>query len=216
MIAKLSGTLTARGEGHIVVCCGGLGYEVQVPVVVAKSLEGALTGEALELETIYYFQIDQNRGTPVLIGFQNAIQKEFFERLLTVPRMGPKAAMSAFARPVSTIASAIESANYTLLQTLPGVGKQRARDLVATLQGKVAKFALMQDADLDRRAVPGAASDVAGEALQLLIMLGHKRADAERMVSQALVVEPAAPDAESLVRVIYRRQQESKTTETRP
>jgi Holliday junction DNA helicase RuvA len=211
MIAKLSGKLIGRGDGFIVVSAGGLGYEVQVPVVVEKALDTLPLGEPLELETIYYFQMDQNRGTPVLIGFQNSIQKEFFERMLTVPKMGPKAALGAFARPVSTIATAIETANYTMLQSLPGVGKQRARDLVATLQGKIAKFALMQDSDLDKRIMaPAASSDVTEEALQLLVMLGHKRPDAERMVQQAIATEPGAPDAESLVRVIYRKQQETK------
>lgn len=210
MIAKLSGTLAGRGDGFIIVNVGGLGYAVQVPSIVEKALDAMPLGESLELETIYYFQMDQNRGTPTLIGFQNAIQKEFFEKLLTVPKVGPKAALGAFARPVSTLATAIETANYTVLQSLPGVGKQRARDLVATLQGKIAKFALMQDADLDQRVIRAATSDVAEEALQLLVLLGHKRPDAERMVQQAIAAEPDAPDAESLVRVVYRKQQEQK------
>ena len=126
--------------------------------------------------------------------------------------MGPKGALSALARPVSTVASAIENANYTVLQTLPGVGKQKARDMVATLQGKVAKFALMQDSDMEKRLgpVPIDATGVAEEALQLLQVLGHKRQEAERMVQEAVKSEPNAPDAETLVRVIYRRQQEKK------
>lgn len=209
MIAKLTGTFAGRGDGFIIVSVGGLGYEVQVPAVVGKALETLPLGETLELETVYYLQVEQTRATPILIGFQNSIQKEFFEKLLTVPKIGPKAALGAFARPVSTIATAIESANYTVLQSLPGVGKQRARDLVATLQGKIAKFAMMQDADLDKGARV-AASDITEEALQLLLMLGHKRPDAERMVQQAVGSDPAAPDAESLVRVIYRKQQEKK------
>jgi Holliday junction DNA helicase RuvA len=148
----------------------------------------------------------------VLIGFQNAIQREFFEKLLMVPRMGPKGAMSAFARPVSTVAAAIEAANDSMLQSLPGVGKQRARDMVATLQGKVAKFALMQDADLEKRlgAAPVDLNSIGAESLQLLIMLGHKRPEAEKMVRDALNSEKNVPDAETLVRVIYRRQQETK------
>jgi holliday junction DNA helicase RuvA len=211
MISKLSGTLAGRGAGFIIVNVGGLGYEVQVPAVVEKALDTLPEGEPIALETIYFLQMEQTRATPVLIGFQNSIQKEFFERLLTVPKVGPKAALGAFARPVSTIATAIETANYTLLQSLPGVGKQRARDLVATLQGKIAKFALMQDGDLDKRITARAAtSDVTEEALQLLVLLGHKRPDAERMVQNALATAPDAPDAESLVRVIYKKQQETK------
>lgn len=212
MISRVSGKLIGRGNGFIVLDVQGLGYEVMVPLVVEKALDATADGETLHLETIYYLQVEQTRATPVLIGFQNTIQKEFFERLLTVPKMGPKGAMSALARPVSTVASAIESANYTVLQSLPGVGKQKARDMVATLQGKVAKFALMQDSDLEKRLGPAPvdSNSIAEEALQLLQVLGHKRQEAERMVQEAAKAEPNALDAETLVRVIYRRQQEAK------
>jgi Holliday junction DNA helicase RuvA len=212
MISRVSGKLIDRGDGFLVLDVNGLGYEVMVPLVVEKALSGMPDGETLHLETIYYLQVEQTRATPVLIGFQNAIQKEFFQRLLTVPKMGPKGAMSALARPVSTVASAIENANYTVLQSLPGVGKQKARDMVATLQGKVAKFALMQDSDMEKRLgpTPVDANSIAEEALQLLQVLGHKRQEAERMVADAAKTEPNAPDAETLVRAIYRRQQETK------
>lgn len=210
MISQIAGKLSGRGDGFVVINVGGLGYQVMVPVVVEKALEGVLEGEEIRLETIYYMQIEQTKATPILLGFQNSIQREFFEKLLTVPRMGPKGALGAFARPLSTVASAIESANYTVLQGLPGVGKQKARDMVATLQGKVAKFALMQDSDLDKRIAQVPTHDVAQEALQLLTLLGHKRAEAERMVAEAFKAEPSAPDAETLVRIIYKRQQETK------
>ncbi|MDF2439171.1 MAG: holliday junction helicase RuvA [Abditibacteriota bacterium] len=209
MISKISGKLQARGEGALTIDVHGLGYEVLVPPVVEKAFEALPLGEPLALETIYYLQVEQTRATPVLLGFQNSIQKEFFEKLLTVPKMGPKGALSCFARPVSTVATAIETANYTVLQSLPGVGKQKARDLVATLQGKVAKFALMQDSDLDRSS-NRAISDVAQDALQMLLMLGHKRQEAERMIAEAIKAEPDSPDAEAIVRVIYRKQQEKK------
>jgi Holliday junction DNA helicase RuvA len=212
MIASITGILSGRGDGFVVLNVGGLGYQVMVPLIVQKALEVHPLGEPLELETIYYLSVEQTRATPILIGFQNSIEKEFFERLLTVPKMGPRGALNAFARPVSTIATAIETANYTMLQGLPGVGKQKARDLVATLQGKVAKFALMQDADLEKRvAAPAASTDVTEEALQLLTILGHKRPEAERLVAEAITAEPTAADAEALVRVIYRRQQEKQS-----
>ena len=211
MISKISGTFAGRGDNSLhIETSSGLTYEVFVPLIVAKALEAMPIGEKLTLETMYYLQIDQNRATPTLLGFQNSIEREFFEKLLLVPRMGPKSGLSTFARPVSTLASAIESANTTLLLSLPGVGKQKAKDIIATLQGKLAKFALMQDADMDERArsaALGAHSDVAEEALQLLMMLGHKRAEAEKLVGSALS-EGNVPDAESLVKVIYRMKQE--------
>lgn len=209
MISQISGTFSGRGDGSILVNVGGLSYEVMVPLIVEKALDTAPLGEPITLDTVYYLQIDQNRATPVLLGFQNTIQREFFQKLLLVPRMGPKTALATFGRPVSTLATAIETANYALLQTLPGVGKQKARDIVATLQGKLQKFALMQDSDLDKKAAMMAGSDVAEDALQLLVMMGYKRAEAEKLVQDALATENA-PDAETLVRVIYRMKQEKK------
>ncbi len=155
--------------------------------------------------------VDQTRATPILVGFENSIEKEFFEKLLTVPKMGPRAVLNCFARSTSTIARAIETGDEVMLQSLPGIGKQKAREIVAALQGKLAKFALMQDSDLEQKLkAPPVLTDVADEALQLLVMLGHKRADAERLVRDALTAEPNSPDAESLVRVIYRKQMSEK------
>ena len=211
MIARISGTLVSRSENSVVIETGGLGYEVLLPHVVAKALETFPLGDPLALETIYYMALERTRATPILIGFQNSIEQEFFEKLITVPKVGPRAALNAFASPVSTIASAIETADYNMLQTLPGVGKQKAREIVAALQGKVAMFAMMQDGELKQRLnAPPIVHDVATEALQLLTMLGHQRTDAERLVQEALAAEPGAPDAEALVRVIYRKQQEKK------
>ncbi|PQV63448.1 Holliday junction DNA helicase subunit RuvA [Abditibacterium utsteinense] len=209
MISQISGLFSGRGDNSVIVNVGGLSYEVLVPLIVEKALDTAPLGEPITLETVYYLQIDQNRATPVLLGFQNQIQREFFQKLLLVPRMGPKTALATFGRPVSTLAAAIEGANYALLQTLPGVGKQKARDIVATLQGKLAKFALMQDSDLDKKAALMVGSDVAEDALQLLVMMGYKRPEAEKLVQEAMATENA-PDAETLVRVIYRMKQEKR------
>lgn len=211
MIAYLSGTLIQRTEKSVVIEVNGLGYEVLLPHIVAKALETHPLGEPLALETIYYFALEQTRATPILIGFQNSIEKEFFERLVTVPKIGPRAALSAFASPVSSIARAIETSDHKALEALPGIGKQRARDIVAALQGKVAKFTLMQDSELERQlGMPAPEHDVMAEATQLLMMLGHKQADAERLVRDALIAEPQCEDAESVVRVIYRKQQEKQ------
>ena len=212
MISRISGTFAGHVDGALLIETNGLTYQISVPLIVEKALEATPIGEKLSLDTIYYLQTEQNRATPILLGFQNSIQREFFEKLLLVPRMGPKSGLQTFARPVSTLATAIEGANYTLLQSLPGVGKQKARDLVATLQGKLQKFALMQDSGLDEQAKQAGLSmhnDVAGDAIQLLRLMGYKQAEAEKLVNDAMAVENA-PDAETLVRIIYKMKSEKK------
>src|SRR5690606_16339406 len=98
MISQLSGTVAGHGDGYIVLDVGGVGYQVLLPQVVEKALSGTPEGQQLQLQTVYYLQMDQNRATPILIGFQNAVEREFFERLLTVPKIGPRAALGMFSR----------------------------------------------------------------------------------------------------------------------
>ncbi len=208
MISRLSGHLVGRAPNRVIVDVNGVGYEVQVPGTVEQSLADKNVGDPVELVTLYFMQIDTSKATPILIGFANEVQKEFFERLLTVPKIGPRAALTMFSRSVSELATAIEQGNAALLRSLPGVGAQKAKDIIATLQGKVTKFALLRE---ETRAVPvPTPPDVEQEALQMLLALGHRRAEAERMVAEALQAAPGTETAEDLVRVIYRRQQERK------
>jgi Holliday junction DNA helicase RuvA len=210
MIARIEGTLESRGEGYLLVSCNGITYQIQVPPLVHAAFEAAPTGQIVQLETVHYFALEQTRATPVLLGFENTLEKEFFEKLLTVPKMGPKGALGLLTQPVSVIAGAVENADNKFLESLPGVGKQRARDMIATLQGKLARFALLQDGGAIAGTAPVSISDVGQEALQILLALGHKRADAERMTQEALATAPDCPDAESLVRVVYKKQQEKR------
>lgn len=210
MICQLRGQLAQHGAGRVIVEVSGLGYEVLLPVAVEQIIATKQVGEPIQLVTLSYLQIDGNRGLPILVGFLNEVQKEFFERLLTVPKMGPKAAMAAMSLPVSVVAAAIERGDHALLRTLSGIGQQRARDIIATLQGKVARFALLQDAP-SRQPASLPETDVTEEALQMLIALGHRQAEAQRMIAEALVAEPKPADAEVLVRAVYRKQQEAKS-----
>ena len=85
---------------------------------------------------------------------------------------------------------------------MPGIGQQKARDIVAKLQGKVAKFLLIQDAP---QPAPVAIPDFAAEALAVLLQLEYRRSEAEAMVRETLEAEPHLDDAERLLAEIYRR-----------
>jgi Holliday junction resolvasome RuvABC DNA-binding subunit len=54
---------------------------------------------------------------------------------------------------MARIARAIDEGDHAFLRTLPGIGQQKARDIVAKLQGKVARFLLIQDAPQRAHAV---------------------------------------------------------------
>jgi Holliday junction DNA helicase RuvA len=201
MFSRISGTLLERGPESAVVDAGGLGYEILMPPSVANKLPAA-PGTPVTLEIFAQLQIDGNSGRFTYFGFSNAIEREFFEALISVASIGPKSAARAFSAPMARIARAIEDADHAFLRTLPGIGQQKARDIVAKLQGKVTRFLLIQDAPAVRaRAMP----DFAGEALAVLLQLAYKRTEAEEMVATTLKAAPHVADAETLLAEIYRR-----------
>lgn len=206
MISRIRGTIVSKHPNRCVVDVGGLAYDVLVPTAVEKLLLDRTPGDQVELHTMYYLQLEHTKATPVLIGFVNELQKEFFEQLLTVPKLGPKIAINAFSVPMSEVAQAIEQGSMTFLKGLPGVGNQKAKDIVATLQGKVAKYALMRDQPTVTAEPEQGAGEITEDALQMLLELGHSAAEAQRMVLDALSEGDAVETADQLVRVIYQRQ----------
>ncbi|MEO9171150.1 MAG: Holliday junction branch migration protein RuvA [Candidatus Aquilonibacter sp.] len=200
-----------RGHETVVLDVHGLGYQVTLPPCVAEKVPHA-PGESVTLEVFSVLNMDGNSGHFSYYGFTNAIEREFFEALLSVASIGPRSAARAFSQPMSSIAGAIDRGDHGYLRTLPGIGQQKARDIVAKLQGKVAKFLLIQDA-------PPAANepmpDFAAEALAVLLQLEYKRPQAEAMIRETLDGAPHLSDAETLLAEIYRRKADRFAGEAR-
>ncbi|MGC2129051.1 MAG: Holliday junction branch migration protein RuvA [Candidatus Aquilonibacter sp.] len=201
MFSRISGTLLERDGEHVVLEAAGLGYEIVLPPCVADKVTAA-PGESVALEIYAVLNIDGNSARATYYGFTNAIERTFFEALISVASIGPKTAARAFSEPMSSIASAIDRGDHTYLRKLPGIGQQKARDIVAKLQGKVARFLLIQD---PLPAQAAAMPDFADEALSVLLQLEYKRAEAEAMVRETLEGAPKIADAETLLAQIYRR-----------
>lgn len=204
MFSRIAGTLVERGHETVVLDAGGLGYEIVLPPCVAEKVPFDL-GAAVTLEIYSGLAMDGNSGRFTYYGFTNAVERSFFEALLSVASIGPRSAARAFAQPMNRIASAIDRGDHAFLKTLPGIGQQKARDIVAKLQGKVARFLLIQDPEPADTTQP--IPDFADEALAVLLQLEYKRVEAETMVREALEDSPTIADAESLLAEIYRRRQ---------
>jgi Holliday junction DNA helicase RuvA len=201
MFTRIVGTLIERRDTVVLLDVAGLGYEIVLPGCVADKLPTA-PGEKVTLEIHPTFNLEGNSGRFTFFGFTNAIEREFFEALVSVASIGPKTAARAFALPMARIAAAIDAGDHAFLLKLPGIGQQKARDIVAKLQGKVTKFMLIRD-PLARPA--SAMPDYAEEAIAVLVQLEYKRPDAEAMVARAIEFAPAIKDAETLLAEVYRR-----------
>lgn len=200
MFARISGTLLERGPETVVLDVAGLGYEVTLPPCVAEKVTHAI-GAPVVLDIYSVLNMDGNAGRFSYYGFTNAVERSFFEALLSVASIGPRSAARAFSQPMGRIASAIDRGDHAFLKTLPGIGQQKARDIVAKLQGKVTRFLLIRDAE-PQEAAP--MPDFADEALAVLLQLEYKRGEAEKMIRERLDADPQIRDAETLLAEIYR------------
>ncbi len=206
MISRLHGTLVDRRETTILVETNGVTYEILVPSAILRTLDRHLDPDGrIRLITYHYHHVEPSRALPILIGFTNEIERDFFERFITVSGIGPKAAVRALNQPIPMIARAIDDGNMDMLRSLPGIGPQRAREIVAKLQGKVGKFALMPEEDGAPRVSAAAGPDAAAEALEVLLQLQYKRQEAQGMVKSALTRNPNLTSAEEILNEVYKQ-----------
>lgn len=201
MFSRIRGSVVEQKDSSVTLEAGGLSYEIFLPPCVSEKI--ALSDpNSVTLEIYAAFLLEGNSGKFTFYGFTNAIEREFFEALISVASIGPKSAARAFSLPMSKIARAIDEGDHAFLRTLPGIGQQKARDIVAKLQGKVTKFLLIQDAG---EKPPEQIPDFAAEALAVLLQLEYRRPEAEEMIATTLQTSPEIRDAEALLAQVYRQ-----------
>ena len=207
MISRISGKLIDKSEDFIILDVNGVCYEVLIPGAIMNCLNDKIDGNGIiSLITYHYFQIEPSRGYPFLIGFLNEIEREFFEKFITVSGIGPKAACKALKMPISVIAQAIDTGDISILKSLPGIGMQRAREIIAKLQGKVGKFGLIQDRTGGSAINPSRGKDtIKEEALDVLLQLQYKKFEAENMIEAALRRNTDINTAEELLNEVYKQ-----------
>jgi len=212
VIASLRGKLRRKLDDRVVVEAAGVGYEVFVPPVTQQELVHvkAADGDAAdEVALEIHYHATQNQPKPVLIGFTSELDREFFEKLITVKDVGPMVAARSLAAPVGEIAAAIARQDEAYLRRLPGIGPQKAKNIVAQLQAKVAKFALAKsEAASPEPAAAAVAPDeeaLRGMVFDILVkQLGYRPSEAAPIIGAALTRRPGVTTPEELLDEIYR------------
>ena len=208
MISFLEGKLLKKNEDRVVVLSNGIGYEVLLPSIVRRTYNDKKAGEEGDHVKLHIFYHQSERQPkPVLVGFNFDIEKEFFEKFIKVEAIGPTAAVKALVLPVPEIAKAIEDRDVKTLERLKGIGKRTAEKIVATLNGKVGKFALMKEGMITATVEP---EDLKRQVEDVLVkQLGHKRNEATQMINEALLKNPDITSPEELFEEVYRGQKKT-------
>jgi holliday junction DNA helicase RuvA len=178
MIASLTGMVAERhGEALVVQTDGGVGYAVTVPVGVATRLPGRGARVSLFTELVV------KEDGWALYGFDTAMERQVFQRLLSASGFGPKLALALLSAlgPERTVRS-ILGRDLSALSSVSGIGRKKAERLVLELQDR------FSDLVIERAGIRATGSE---EAVQALMGLGYGVAAADDAVRAAL--ESGAP-----------------------
>ncbi|MBW1960200.1 MAG: Holliday junction DNA helicase RuvA [Deltaproteobacteria bacterium] len=200
MIGYLEGKLLKVENDRILLLANQVGYEVLLPAVVMEKVKEKSVGD--EISLYIYYQQSERQPRPVLIGFVNEEEKDFFQYFVSVEDIGPLKAVKALNLPVQEIASAIESKDMAKLRLLKGIGSRTAKKIIATLQGKMDKF--LREGEISREQ-PLPADDIVRQVLDVLVsQLGHKTTEAKQMIADAIRRNRYISTAEELFEEVYR------------
>ena len=201
MIARIRGTVSELRANSVLLDIEDFTYEVLVPAVSLPALR-TRQGQRVTLFTLQYIDGNPSFGNmaPRLVGFMSEVERDFFMRFITVPGIGIGKGLRAMTMPIEDIAGAIETRNVATLSQLPGIGRRTAEKVIAELNGKLQEF--------HHGRLPTAATAPSGgfqmEALDALMALGYRRAEAEDLVSRTLASGSKADTAEKLVQDCFR------------
>ena len=201
MISRIRGKLVSVLENRVEIEAAPLVYEILVPSYTLAGLR-ARRDQEVELFVFHYIEnLQSGNASPRLVGFLSETDREFFTKFIKVPGVGVKTALKALVIPVARVARAIEAADVSALTEMPGIGKRTADKIVAELKGKVEKFALLA-AEAEAEAAP--LSDFQEEAVEVLLRLGYKRFEAERMIRKVMAQNRAIASSEVLIQEIFK------------
>lgn len=173
MIGYIKGRVVCSKNLHTIICLdSGLGYEIKTRQNYPEGKEVAL---------FIYHSISENDQT--LWGFEKYQERDLFELLLSVNKVGPsKAYPLVMTLGIQNLINGILYEDAGILSKSPGIGKKMAEQIILSLKDKIKDFALENNQvslkpmdDLFQSEVDAAmSSEVVDETVQALVSLGYK------------------------------------------
>lgn len=165
MIGLLYGEIEELSLDSILLVCSGVGYGIQVS---QNTMEHCKQHSNIRLYTKMIVREDNIS----LIGFFEKSEKELFEQLTSVSKIGPKVGLSILSTyQVDQIKSYIVTANIEKLSKVSGVGKKTAERIVLELKDKISHFEI----DNDAIEIASPINQTEDDAIEALVSLGFSK-----------------------------------------
>ncbi|MDI6783101.1 MAG: Holliday junction branch migration protein RuvA [bacterium] len=193
MIGSLTGEIISKSPTQVVVNVNGVGYVVNIPLFTYDALPSV--GEKVYLLTSMVVRED----AIILYGFATEPEKQLFDTLITINKVGPKSALGILSSlPVYDFCYAIVQEDLATLTDIQGVGPKTAQRLVLELKEKIGSVMskLRPSEELKK---PGMAA-VIEDAINALVALGCKPTVAKTAIEKAYKIIGTTATVESLIK----------------
>ena len=181
MIAMVRGRIVDSDSDHVVVDTGGVGYLVFCHLRTLAALH-----ERRDAEVRLHVHMSVTDDAIRLYGFLSRDELRLFQLLISVERIGPKAALGILGRAeLPIMVRAIRSGDAALVATVPGIGPKTAERVVLELRDKLDGLAVLGEPVAAPRSEHAAVS----AAVAGLVGLGFRESEARAAISA--VSDPA-------------------------
>jgi Holliday junction DNA helicase RuvA len=193
MIARLSGTIVDVRSEEVVVDVNGVGYLVAAPASLVLSA-------AVGASVLLHISTVVREDAFLLYGFVEPTQREAFDLLRGVSRVGPKHALSLLSTlDVSALSSSIAAGDTKALSGAPGIGKRSAERICLELKNKLpAHFGVVGSAGASK-------GSAAADPLSLaLARLGYRKSEIDHAMADPSVADYGEQPVEERLRACLR------------
>ena len=186
MIGALRGRLLKKNPPFLLLEVGGVGYELEAPMTTFYDLPDDDREITLSVHMVV------RDDAQLLYGFSDSQQRELFRMLIKINGVGPRVALGVLsAMRARQLVECVQNQDADMLARVPGIGKKTAARILMDMQDRVNNLSVAGDAPTP------AAGDARADAVQALLSLGYKIADANKAVA---AVRDADLPREELIR----------------
>ncbi len=161
-------------------------YEIFTPLKIYENYQ-----KNHFIELFIYPYLKENEFS--LYGFERKEERDLFEKIISVPGIGPKIALQILSDySADEFFNIIEKDDIESLSKIKGVGKKRASRIIFELKEKIPSVSLLL-------------TNIEKEAVRVLLNLGLKKKEAEESISK-VTKQRKFETLEELLKEVFRKQ----------
>ena len=132
MISYLNGTIILKKDKFVILEAGGVGYKV----FLSRNTVSKLPENTVPVKLFCFHNVKEDASD--LYGFLSYDELDFFELLMDIHGVGPKAALEiSVLGPLEKIKDKILKQDEKIFAGIPGIGLKKAQTIILELTGKI-------------------------------------------------------------------------------